>query len=276
MQFDPLHPTHSAIIEVLATSSGLSVSDVHTAITQTYTIEVSTQNLYRIIAQMTNAGILLREKGKLNLSLKWLRNLSGLVSQAEALYLENTTGRVITIPEIDGQKQVYTGTSLRGIDYVWDHLVLKLCAYTNETNWYEYGSHPYHVLALPSEEIPFYTNLTSSGIHHHILIGNQTFLDQHGTKLLSSVCETRMTDTPPFPKEGHILMICGDYIVEMILPSSITDHLASFYSTVHEIHQFEAGLYRDIFDMKATCKITIRKSNREAAILRAKCAQYFT
>ena len=269
MQFDPLHPTHSAIIEVLAKEAELSMSDLFKKVATEHAITISTQSLYRIVGQMVDAGILLREKGKLFLSLKWLKETITLIQEAEETYIHNSES-TLSIPQEDGDYRHYNANSLLAMEPLWDQIILKINAQSEEQNWYEYGSHPYHVLAMPTEEIPFYKSLKTSGI------GNSSFLDTYGTQLLTTVANTAITDTPPFPKEGHILLVCGSYIISVVIPPAATDHLGSFYRTTNRIEEFEVELYNNVFTMKTPCKITVRKSTIDAGDLRAKFKPYFT
>lgn len=71
------------------------------------------------------------------------------------------------------------------------------------------------------------------------------------------------------------MLVCGEYIVEVVIPPATTDHLGSFFSGTDRIEHFEVQLYHDVFTMKTPCKVTVRKSAKDAAELSAKIKQYF-
>lgn len=273
MKFDPLHPSQSAIIEILAQNKGLTIQELHSLMTNNHSIQISTQNLYRTVSQMAEKHMLFREKGKLYLNLNWLKHVTYLMKSAELHYLMEED-QALALPDTDGQTLKYSAKSLKDLDPIWDHLILKLTAQTDSRHWYEYGSHLYHVLGLPSEELAFYQNLQAAGVHHHLLVGSTHVLDTYGAKRLKGMVGVSQTDTPPFPEEGYILLVCGNYVIESVLPAHINDHLTSIYSTVSSMEDFDTSVYRDIFAMKSTCTISIQKNASKAQKLRTILASY--
>lgn len=74
----------------------------------------------------------------------------------------------------------------------------------------------------------------ASGMEHaYMLIGNTNYLDRYGAQILSQkLYTTTCIDKPPFPEEGYMVDIIGDYIIECIFPKVITEHFTLFFQTI--------------------------------------------
>lgn len=274
-RFDPLHPTHSAIIEIVTNRPGISVNELFSVLKEQYNSDVSIQTLYRTVAQLVDAQVIFRNNGGIKLNLNWLNHIIRLVETAKENYIWNKE-ELIDFPKKNGEIVYFRAGSLFGLDSVWDHLVLRLSQITDQKEWFEYSAHEYHTLAIPAEESNFYQTLAENGIDHHILIGNTTFLDEYGVKLIDASCPVLLSDDVPFPREGYLVLICGDYIIESIMPEALNNHFKLFYESVNAIEDFDSELFNNIFRMKAEVKLSMRKSSQEAEGLRAKLRPYFS
>lgn len=132
------------------------------------------------------------------LALVWLKEAVHILQTAEATYIDNSD-TTLKIPLEDGEYKQYNATSLLAMEPIWDQIMLKVAAQTEATDWYEYDSHAYHILAIPTEEL-LYKSLKASSITVHMLIGNTSFLDTHGANILRQAADVVLTDTPRFPK----------------------------------------------------------------------------
>jgi hypothetical protein len=84
-----------------------------------------------------------------------------------------------------------------------------------------------------------------------------------------------MTTQPPFPREGYVLGICGDYIGECIFPEVLSRHFAFFFRSVENIKQFDPQLFKDVFHIRERCKLTVRRSGKAARELSQKIMAQF-
>ena len=269
---DPLHPLQSSILEELAASPGLSIEAIHTQLT-TKLIEVSRPNLYRIIGQMIEVQMLVKDKGKLSLNHAWIPHILAFAETIRSNYLEEKN---ISAPPLqEGERRDYTAESLRGLDPIWFHILLGCADNDSAQEWYAYNSHPWHVIGMSDTELRGYNAITAKHISCHMMYGNNTFLDQYGAKLVriknfqASVC----TDIP-LPKSGYAIWICGDYIIECLMPDSLSKRFDYFFEHVKNIKEFQPDIFADIFHMKAHCKVTIRRHEKEADTLRTMFIKY--
>ncbi len=267
---DPLHPLQSSIVELLAEQPGVDVSTLHGLLAERH-VDASIQNLYRTVAQLVEAQVLLREKGKLSLNLVWASHLVRFSDTVRRRYLDEGDG-VVELPRKDGEKRDFTAESLAALDPVWNHVIAKIIEQAPEQEWYEYDSHPLHLLGMTETETRLYAGMGPRG---HRLYGNDTFLDRHATRMAGAVGECVIAERTPFPKEGYILWVCGDYVVDCVLPEELSRHFAFFFRTVESASQFDPALFADVFRMKARCRLAVWKSAKEAELLRLKMRPFF-
>ncbi|MBP6910347.1 hypothetical protein KBC03_02005 [Patescibacteria group bacterium] len=66
-----------------------------------------------------------------------------------------------------------------------------------------------------------------------MLIGNTHYLDRYGSQILNNKLYTTVcTDNSPFPEEGYMVDIIGDYIIECSFPKIITENFTLFFQTI--------------------------------------------
>lgn len=264
--FDPLHPIQSGILEALAATPGMTVAALHKTLNKAKETRVSLPNLYRTVGQMVDAQILVREKGALSLNHAWIPHALHLAENIRANYGQGS----IVKPLKEGERREYAAESLGSLDGPWFH-VLAHCADADTTReWHAYNSHPWHPIGMADTELRGYKALALKGISCRMLYGSDTFLDRYGKKLAQSKAfRITIAEDAPFPKEGYALWVCDDHVVECVFPEAISKRFAYFFDTVKNIGQFDPGLFADVFAMKARCKVTVRRSRKEAAKLRA-------
>lgn len=65
-------------------------------------------------------------------------------------------------------------------------------------------------------------------------------------------------------KEGYCITVVGDFIFEVLYPPEISDYFKIFFESVTDIKNFNAELFHRIFEMKANCKLTLRRDAIQA------------
>jgi len=270
VSIDPLHPAQSAILEVLGNIPALTIEELQKKITKNHSIEMSMPTLYRIVAQLIDEQVLVREKGKLSLNLVWVNHVLRLATQIETTYVTRAHP-VFELPKNEGEKKEFTADSLNGLDPVWNHILLQLVKEREGNTWYEYASHPWFTLAMPGTEADVYKTILAQKTSVHLVHGNDTFLDRHAIKLLKKTLPSIRQTTAknlPFPKEGYLVIVYGSYVIECFVADVVSKHFALFFNSVQSIEQFDPQMFSDVFRMKTQARIQIRKSTADSAALR--------
>ncbi len=273
---DPLHPQHSAIVEVLSRKTGSSVKQLQRALAADHDVKISLPNLYRTVRHMTDVQILVRTKGKISLSLVWITHLMQLADVVRGTYHVRKED-LLDFPLKLGEERIFHADSLLALDPIWSHILAKLATIERSTPWYIYNSHPDYSLGMRDTETRGYQSYIAQGVKCHLLYGNDTFLDRYGAKLIRVPgFQTAFAEgKSPFGLEGHDVWSCGEYVVECHFPASINGHFRFFYQNVQSIEQFDADLFADVFRMKARCTLSVRRNAKEAAAIREKLKPFF-
>ena len=270
---DPLHPLQSSVLEVLAEKPCISVQELHECLKKVSS-KVSVQNLYRTVAQMTEAQLLVKEKGKVSLNAVWMTSLARLAERMQRHYGEAPD--LSDLPVKENDRREFTAESLLALDPLWNDMIMRVTKIVRPSVVYEYASHPYYFVGKLDTELRLYHSIGDTGAKCCTLHGNDTVLDRYGNKLgLLEGMRAVTGGDHPFPREGYFLMLCGDYILEVVMPPVLANHFAFFYRTVQSMSEFEPELYNQAFRMKTRCKLTVRKSAADAAMLRAKLLPFF-
>ena len=72
------------------------------------------------------------------------------------------------------------------------------------------------------------------------------------------------------------MRVLGDYIIELVMPNNIARFFEQIFVKVQKIEDFDFELFYSIFKMKAKYKISVRKSKKDAALLRKKIQSFYT
>ena len=273
---DPLHPIQSSTIELLARAPGLKAQELHQRLREEFALEVSLTNLYRSLAQLLEAQVLVRNKGRHSLNLTWVTHLLRLSEAIAENYLTSERTEV-EIPKRERDVKRFYSDSLLGLDGVWNDALLQLMNFTEERNWYAYNSHPWYSLGMPDTERRFYQALVSAGISAHMLYGNKGFLDEYAERVFRvEGFRTCLSENTGFPEEGYALWVCGEYLLECEMPPAISSHFAFYFNSVTAVDVFDPQLFADIFKMRSRCSISIRRALTRAEELREKLVHYFS
>lgn len=272
--FNPLHPLESIIIEIVAAEKGITVKNLHQKL-QEQGLEISLNGLYKPINRMFDCQMMAKTNGKIFLNSVWLQHIQQLIITANEKK-EDADPTEMTLPLQEGEKYDFNEDSLQNLDSIWNHFLTDLSTSLTSDTWYVYDSHPWYSLGMRDTEQRLYQSVVSHGKKICMLYGNNSFLDQYGSKLVSVPgFTTKISEDAPFPKEGHAIWICGDHIVECVFPEILSRNFAFFFESVKKVSDFNQELFSDVFRMKSQCKVTVRRSAKEAEKLKKILSAYF-
>jgi len=273
--FDPLHPQQNAIIEIIALSPNLTISELHETLKRRYNVSISLQHVYRLVTQMVEEQMVLKTKGKLTLNLMWLSYV-GLFAERARMSTAMATLDSTMFPLEEGQKKSLSANSLMGVETIWNHLLIQLYQSTLEKNLFKYYSHAWWQLEKVETQKKAYAEIAKRGINCFYVFGNNGFLDKKGAEILSPTFKATIAKNPPFPTEGYNLNVYGEYILECVFPEKLTKHLEFFFDGVKDEASFDQELFLDLFTKRAACKVTVWRNAKQAEALRAKIEQCFS
>jgi hypothetical protein len=265
---DPLHPVQSAIIETLMHKRALTASQIHDILVEKYSLKVSVANLYRVIALLVEKQVLTRVGTELGLNLVWLTHLIKFAALArEEYFLSNDT--VIELPRNDGEQKIYSEDSLIALDPIWNDLLIVFGNKKVSDSIWGFNSHPWYFLASGATEQRLYQGLVSHGISVQMLIGDDSFLDEFGCRMIAQDslkvgCRSRKRLPLLLQSDDLIYWVAGPYVAECRLPRSLSSLFSFFFSSVQSPEEFDIDAFSDLFRVKAKCSIVVTNSVKKA------------
>jgi hypothetical protein len=260
--FDPLHDT---IIRKLTIHKGISTQSLHKLVNEE--MQISLPNFYKKIEYLIEHRIIMKENGKLFLH---NRRVLGILDLADELRKTYDTEISNVSQLLEEQSIIHEANSIEDLDRVWADWELSVNKlYGQQQATFVYHSHPYYALGMYETEIPFFAQVAKIADLYY-LCGNTKFLDQYGANLYkeAGAKETLASDDTPFLKEGYCITVVGDFVFEVLYPPEISGYFNIFFDTIKEMKDFNADLFHHIFEMKANCKLTVRRDKMQAEMTR--------
>lgn len=231
----------------------------------------SQSSCYRVISDLIDQHILVKENKKIFLNKTWVLEYLALWDTMKKNYLDTTTvDWFLDLQE--WEIKTYEWTSLQNIDAFWWDVTTKLSILYGEQHdrWY-YNSHPYHIIGMQSTESrvlqlsSVYTNSVN------FLFGNTTPLDTYGAELLKLVnILTACVDSEYFPREWYLVNVINDFIIQLTLPKEITEYFAFIFKNTNALEEFNAWLFSQICHMKWNYHLRVHRDGKKADEFRKK------
>lgn len=272
---DPLHAIQSAVIETLSDHYPIAMSDLYGKITEQFNVQISKQNLYRTVAQLIAAQVLVREKGSLSLNRIWARHIVMLGEILKRNYFSDR-GQASKFPGAASRSKVFKAGSLAQLDPIWTDVLVELSEHVKGKKLFGYNSHPWYSIGMRDTEQRVMKGLVEGGIQVYLMYGNDSFLDRYGKRLIEfpgyhTVCVTQKD----FPPEGYALWVGGPYLIEVEFPAMIARQFKFIFDTIQAPQQLDIELFSDIFKVKAQCSLRLTHDPARAVSTKKRIEKYF-
>lgn len=269
LPLDPADPLFNAVLETLSRSPGITVADLQKKLAQRK-VRVTLQHVYRVVTKLEDAQVIIKRKRELSLNLLWLSYIELFAQGARERLLKSRDLSMIDELGV-GDRASLPASSLHEVQTLWYHLLIhvhKLVPGPGIHDLYKYYSHAYWLLR-PDADIDFYERIAKL-VRCTWLIGNESFLDCEAQERYKKVFAIAVADKPPFPAEGYLLNILGDYVIECVLPQGISDHFALLFSSVKTDTDWKPELLESLFHLTGSFTVTVWRNPDRAKELTAK------
>lgn len=256
-----IDPLSNSILQHLLDKKWLSPQELYDRVKQDYQISLS--QFYKILDKLIANWILTKEKKKLYFHNRWILGMVNFTDQLRTNYTSELANSSFLQT---WQVMMYEASTLESLDKIRLNQELAINRmYGNQEPTYFFTSHPYYMLGAQSTEISL-VQQTTKITDFYYLCGNTHFLDTYGVQLYqqAGVKKAVASDKVPFLKEGYCLAVVGDFVFEVLYPPEISDYFRMFFETVKELKDFNVDLFQRIFEMKTSCKLTLRRDTLQA------------
>lgn len=250
------------IIKLLAHKKTITTLDAFSHIQKDH--EISRASFFRIINQLLTRQLIAKDGKLIMLNATWMTEYLNLSESIKVSLMDSPVLRDLEV----GDFQRIEGDSLMDIDSIYNDIYIRLAQKqkTILNEMYHYNSHAYHMNGVPDTERQFWNGLKISGIKQYMVFGNTTFLDKHGAEFVTCYGNAKAITTTvhPFPRDGYMMMIIGEYIIDLSFPSHIADSFRFFFDSVDSLKKFHYSVFHSLFHQKGKYCITISRDPARA------------
>lgn len=252
----------SGVLEILCQTKDCTTQQILAKLRSEYRITLSLPQLYKTLWQLEKEQIIIRQHNTVALNTLRIKKTGDYITKAKTIYFQDN----VAFSQLqDGQRREFSADNLLDLDAIWNNIFTQLQAHNASNEIACYHSHPYFILGNFAWRSALIEQIIDSNQKLSILYGNETCLDNYGVQLvrLQGAHATCSRKTPFLP-EGYNIHIIGDYILELILPDNLTQHLKIFFDNVTAIDSFDNELYKQIFAMKGRFQFSVQRNHKQA------------
>lgn len=214
---------------------------------------------------MTKDYVLVKKYGVVMLNARWIRQVNQDVQKLGQV-IEPSAG-IDLIKH--GATQYYHAGSLRERETIWVDLTTKILQQQEPENLFFYDAHLYYIYGIEALGTHAYDDYLSRRGKIFYVVGNDTFLDNHGLQLIKDKkAHSLIDEKSPFLKEGYSLRILGDYVVEAYIPDEVAPFFQQQFAHTTSLEAFDIEVFRIPFSMKAQTKLRVTHDKHVAASLK--------
>jgi len=189
--------------------------------------KLSLRAVYKAVDGLVAAGVLLKVRQRVMVNQEWVREVSAKLAPP------------LSAPLGEGEKAVYTFTSVAHLDAFWKTIVLQLEAYEKDGLVMFYNPHNFwaYVPEREQSEAVYYKHFLASKIHAFFTIGGNTPADmQFKRAYQDDYLQIDARNMPSMPRNTHLTLL-GDYLITVRLPKAMADRIDRLYETGKPIEE---------------------------------------
>jgi len=264
-----------AVVSLLSREYPLSVKAISLKIRKKYGISVTFQAVYKVVNQLLDEGVLVKEGKEVAINKNWIVNLKAFTDGLQRKYFEDVKSKekIIATDDI----KVYSFRSVLEKDKFWCKLHEKWVLENGRvdkrpTAWW--GAHCWWVLAQLDNEDALVKQIKKHGCQMFWLNSGATFLDKWSKHYYQGKGLHYRSGVKNADHSVYIMAI-GDYVFESRYPKELVKELEKFYNGVRNIRDMNLGKLMDILKKEREIKMTVIKNKILANQLRKEILKKF-
>lgn len=274
----------SIILDILSKKPRMRTKDMYDLFCSKYPKSITIQGFYKIIRNMLNDRILVKDGGLLSIDTIWINRLVDFIDMLKQNYLEIKALTAHVLMD-EGETNTFTFDNIVKMDNFWGHalnMVKHFYLDNNHENKNAYSKNYFALfqIARTESENVIIHSFESADMKWYMASANQTFLN----KLVPKIIDDDNFHFINYSMNGnreHTLFknywvtVIGDYIFESRLPKYIFELIEKIYNEVQSIAEFNADKINYLFLEPGKSKLTISKNKNKAEIIRQEIKSLF-
>ena len=254
------------IIELLGNHGAQSVTEILGRCVK-INYAVTPQGVYRVLRQLQEQNIVIKQKKRYSLHISWLLDLSFFSDETQKLYLQKEHLNQL-IPREPKEKRIWHFTNLLKVMDFTSQLLLSLAASTSKPIALRYTPHAWEAMTDPYKAAHFTKQYLQLVEERYMVVGGQSYLDKY-THAISDAAENdhvylAHTDEVIEKDRCIAIDIIDDYILSTVLDQTAADAIDTLYSKVHrEEDMYLLDIFR-VFAQSTKIKLVLKKDNEKA------------
>ncbi|OGF21285.1 hypothetical protein A2Y83_05015 [Candidatus Falkowbacteria bacterium RBG_13_39_14] len=191
MLYDPRienNTSESIVIDILSKKPRLTTGELYDFYIAKAKKKITIQGFYKLIRQMLERRILVKEGAHLSLDSFWIDNLLKLSETVKRNYLANKIGLANVILE-EGESKIFSFENISAMDNFWCHSLNAVINFYNEEehkdkNGYSRNFYSLFQIARTASENVLANTYQLAGAHWYMASGSNSFLNKLVSKLI--------------------------------------------------------------------------------------------
>lgn len=258
----------SIVLDILSEKPRLTVKDLYEFFLEKSEQKMTLQGFYKMISQLINQLVLVKEGKMVSLNASWIYNLVKFTEKVKKLYLRKEAYS-FNILLNEGESKTFTFETVKDMDNFWHHVLFLIVSYYEQNkhsdkNAYVYTDHGWFQVIRVDMEKALVRLYQENKMNLYHIIGSDTFLDKYAVKFSDEEnCFVTSKFIPTLGK-NYYGMVIGDFLIKTKLPNFIYEEMEEFYQKVTNINNFNSEELNKLIIEPAKTKITITKNKKKA------------
>ncbi len=265
------------VIELLGNYGAQSVEALLQRCQET-SYAVTAQGIYRVLRQLQEQNIVIKQKTMYSLHISWLLDVSFFSDQTQKFYLEQEQLHQL-IPREPKEKRIWHFTNLLKVMDFTSQLLLSLAASTAKQVALRYTPHAWEVMIEPYKAARFTKQYLHLVQNRYMVVGGQSYLDKYTRAISDAPNNDHVYLAQPdevIEKDRCLALdIIDDYILCTILDTEAAKAIDMLYSQVHrEEDMYLLDIFR-VFAQSTKIKLVLKRDNEKARQYRRRFEHLF-
>ncbi|MBI3626990.1 hypothetical protein HY224_03015 [Candidatus Uhrbacteria bacterium] len=261
----------AVILTILASKPRISIKDCYEFFTRQYQNSFTLQGFYKVISQLVEQRILIKEGKTISVDASWIYNLEDFLQILKRYYFHEAAAVNILLQE--GESQTFTFERVMDMDNFWTHALIVICQYyTKEScadkNVYVHNAHSWFQLARTGQEQALVDAYAKNKVKLYHVTGSLSFLDSLVYKFIEGDNINYTEKIIPQFGPNYYGNIVGDFFIQTSLPKYIHEQMEKIYEKTTTLSEFNANDIISLIKQPARTVLTLTRDRKRASEFR--------